>query len=61
MCDRYMQCLQRSEKSVKFLKSEVTVSCEPLCVHWVPNSDPLQEQGMLLTAEPPSLAIIMSF
>ena len=41
----------------------ITDGCEPLCGCWELNSGPLEEQSMLLTAEPslqpPSLSLII--
>jgi hypothetical protein len=38
----------------------VTYSCKPLCECWELNPDPLEEQSVLLTAEPPPVSRTVS-
>ena len=42
----------RSEEGIRSPETGVTGGCEPPCRCWEPNSGPLQEQQMLLTAKP---------
>lgn len=41
----------RSEEGIRSPETEVTGGCEPPCRCWEPNSGPLQEQQMHLTAK----------
>ena len=52
MCTPCVQCLQRPEKSVGSLGTEVIGSCELPCGCWDSNLGPLQQQPALLIEEP---------
>jgi hypothetical protein len=45
-------CLQRLEEGIGCPGSVVTSSCEPLCGFWESNSGPLEDQPVLICAEP---------
>ena len=45
----HCSCLQTHQKRASDL---ITDGCEPPCGYWELNSGPLEEQSVLLTAEP---------
>lgn len=49
---KLLQCLWSSEEGVQLSGNGVPNSYEPQCGFWEPNPYPLQEQQMILTAEP---------
>jgi hypothetical protein len=50
---------RRPEEGAGFLETGITGGCEPPCGCWKLDPGPLQEQPVLLTAEPPYLRIFV--
>lgn len=60
LCIRSAQCLWRAVEGIRFPGTGVRDRCELLYRFWDPNTDPTQEQQVLLTTEP-SLRPVLSF
>jgi hypothetical protein len=45
-------CLRRSEEDIRYSRFGLPGGCELACRFWVSHPGPLQEQPVLLTAEP---------